>query len=263
MGAVVSSRCHCTRRIESSTNTMNMKMITCTALLIVAVALALPSTNPDTMVPEVELRGQSEHATKAAPVVISAEVHKAYDGEKNVELAHSAHNHDKAHGVTEAETGDMVATVNTDAAEVHVDEVKEQVGEDKEAAELNKAVAKAALAADVETIHEMSIQFCKISDTDNTLAAIFKGQIAKKFTFALQVEDKDEFKKWKKANFEGMNYCQEVKVYDDEQQAEIREEDKKEAAQVAKAKKEAARVEVLSNQMTKKLNCMLNPNCHD
>merc|ERR1711939_542135 len=258
MGAVVSSRCHCTRRIESSTNTMNMKMITCTALLIVAVALALPSTNPDTMVPEVEFA-----AKKVVPVVISAEVHKAYDGEKNVELAHSAHHHDKAHGVTEAETGDMAATVNTDAAEVHVDEVKEQVGEDKEEADLKKAVAKAALAADVETIHEMSIQFCKISDTDNTLAAIFKGQIAKKFTFALQVEDKDEFKKWKKANFEGMNYCQEVKVYDDEQQAEIREEDKKEAAQVAKAKKEAARVEVLSNQMTKKLNCMLNPNCHD
>merc|ERR1711934_1253635 len=107
----------CTRRIESSTNTMNMKMITCTALLIVAVALALPSTNPDTMVPEVEL------TAKDAPVVISAEVHKAYDGEKNVELAHSAHHHDKAHGVTEAETGVMAATVNTDAAEVHVDEV--------------------------------------------------------------------------------------------------------------------------------------------
>merc|ERR1711939_607418 len=254
MGAVVSSRCHCTRRIESSTNTMNMKMITCTALLIVAVALALPSTNPDTLVPEVEF---------AAPVVISAEVHKAYDGEKNVELAHSAHNHDKAHGVTEAETGDMATTVNTDAAEVHVDEVKEQVQEDKEAADLKKAVAKAAAAADVETIHEMSIQFCKIPDTDNTLAAIFGPQIAKKFVFALEKTNKDSFKKWQEDHFQGMTYCDEVHVYDDEQQAEIHAEDEAEAAQVEAAKKEAAKVEVLSKQMTKNLNCMLNPDCHD
>merc|ERR1711939_1080100 len=102
MGAVVSSRCHCTRRIESSTNTMNMKMITCTALLIVAVALALPSTNPDTMVPEVEFA--------AKKVVISATVHTAYDGEKNPELKTAAHRHDKAAGrVSEEETGKMAA----------------------------------------------------------------------------------------------------------------------------------------------------------
>jgi len=254
MGAVVSSRFHCTRRIESSTNTMNMKMITCTALLIVAVALALPSTNPDTMVPEVEF---------AAPVVISDTVHTAYDGEKNVELAHSAHHHDQTHGVTEAETGDMAEAVTSNAAEVNVDEVKEQVQEDKEAADLKKAVAKAAAAADVETIHEMSIQFCKIPDTDNTLAAIFGPQIAKKFVFALEKTNKDSFKKWQEDHFQGMTYCDEVHVYDDEQQAEIHAEDEAEAAQVEAAKKEAAKVEVLSKQMTKNLNCMLNPNCHD